>query len=112
MQTRVVRLLLIGLGVRCLVGCSVPEAAATPGKEVRQSARDPKREPSVADRRRLRIQKQILSDLRALKQARDTPSGNTESASAEPAQPAAYKLLIFGGPTHEVYLGCLCEGQE
>ena len=112
MQTRVLRLLLIGLGVRCLVGCSVPEAAATPRKEVRQSERDPKRGPSAVDRRRLRIQKQILSDLRGLKQARDMPSGSTESASAEAAQPAAYKLLIFGGATHEVYLGCLCEGQE
>ena len=111
-MTRVVQLLLIGLGVRCLVACSVPEAAATPRKETGQSERDIRREQRAVDRRRARMQKQILSDLRALKDGRNAPSGGTEPASDQTPAPAAYKLLIFGGASHEVYLGCLCEGQE
>ncbi len=111
MQTRVVQLLLIGLGVRCLVACSVPEAAATPREETGQSEQDIRRERAF-DRRRERMQKQLLTDLRALKDGRNAASGGTEPASDETAEPAAYKLLIFGGASHEVYLGCLCEGQE
>jgi hypothetical protein len=112
MQTRFVRLLLIGLGVRCLVACSIPEAAATPRQGTGQHERDVGREQRAVDRRRERIQKQILSDLRALKDRRETPSGSTEPASAQTSQATTYKLLIFGGDNHEVYLGCLCEGQE
>jgi hypothetical protein len=112
MQTRVVRWLLIGLGVRCLVACSVPEAAATPRKETGQTARDIRREQRALERRRERIQRQILSDLRALKDGPKAPSEGTEPATAQTAEPAAYKLLLFGGASHEVYLGCLCEGQE
>jgi hypothetical protein len=112
MQTRVVQLLLIGLGVRCLVACSVPEAAATPRKETGQSEGDIRREQRAVDRRRERAQKQVLSDLRALKDSQSAPSGGTEAVSAQTPEPRTYKLLIFGGASHEVYLGCLCDGQE
>jgi hypothetical protein len=112
MQTRVVQSLLIGFGVRCLVACSVPEAAATPPKETRQSERDPRRAERAVDRRRERIQRQILSDLRALKDSPNAPSKVTQSVSEQAPEPATYKLLIFGGASHEVYLGCLCEGQD
>lgn len=112
MQTRVRRLLLLGLGVRCLVACSIPEATATPRHETGQRERDIRRDQRAVDRRRERIQKQILSDLRALKDSRDAPSGGTEPASERTPSSTAYKLLIFGGDNHEVYLGCLCEGQE
>ena|SRR5450432_3022818 len=112
MQTRVVQLLLIGLGVRCLAACSVPEAAATPRKETGQSERDIRREQHAVDRRRERAQKQILRDLRSLKDGQNAPSGGTEPASDQTPKPPAYKLLVFGGASHEVYLGCLCDGQE
>ncbi|HWZ88894.1 MAG TPA: hypothetical protein VNW92_08590 [Polyangiaceae bacterium] len=112
MQTRVVQLLLMGFGVGCLVACSVPETAATSRNETGQGERDIRREQRAVERRRERIQKQILSDLRALKDGRNAPGGGTEPASDQTAEPAAYKLLIFGGASHEVYLGCLCEGQE
>jgi hypothetical protein len=111
MQTRVVQLL-VGFGVGCLVGCSVPEAAVTPRKETGHGERNIRREQRAAERRRERIQKQVVSDLRALKDGRNAPSGGTEPASEQTPEPAAYKLLIFGGASHEVYLGCLCEGQE
>ncbi len=39
MQTRVVQLLLMGLGVASLAACSVPEAAATPRKETDRTQR-------------------------------------------------------------------------
>ena len=111
MQRRVVQLLM-GFGVGCLVGCSVPEAAVTPRKETVHGERNIRREQRAAERRRERIQKQVVSDLRALKDGRNAPSGGTEPASEQTPEPAAYKLLIFGGASHEVYLGCLCEGQE
>lgn len=112
MQTRVVQLLLFGFGVRCLVACSVPEAPVTPRKETGQIERDLGREERAVDRRRKRIQRQILSDLRTLKNEQKAQSGGTEPATDRTPEPAAYKLLIFGGSSHEVYLGCLCEGQE
>jgi hypothetical protein len=112
MHTRVVQLLLIGLAVRCLVACSVPEAATPPRKETGQIERDIRREERAVDRRRKRIQRQILSDLRALKNEQKAESGGAEPAAAQTPEPATYKLLIFGGSSHEVYLGCLCEGQE
>lgn len=112
MQTCFVQLLLIGLGVRCLVACSVPETAVAPAQATGQSKPDIRREQRSAERRRERIQKQMLSELRALKDSRSAPSGATEPASDQTPEPAAYKLLIFGGASHEVYLGCLCEGQE
>ena len=74
MQTRVVQSLLFGFGVRCLVACSVPEAAAAPHKETGPIERDVGREQRTVDRRRKRIQRQILSDLRALKNGQKAQS--------------------------------------
>jgi len=108
----VIRSCLIGLGVPCLLACSVPEAASSPGKETRRSERDIWGEQRAADRRRERIQRQVLSDLRALKESRDAPHEGTEPAAERTTESAAYKFLIFGGASHTVYLGCLCEAQE
>ncbi len=109
MQTRVVRLLLILLGVRGLAACSVPEAAAVPNKSEAQRDHQIEREQRALDRRRLRLQRQMLSDLRALRESRD---GATEQVSDHPSEHAEYRLLIFGGASHEVYLGCLCDAEN
>ncbi|MEP7051102.1 MAG: hypothetical protein ABJB12_12155 [Pseudomonadota bacterium] len=101
---------LTGLALHGLLACSVPEAAAPASNEMR--GRETKREPSAADRRRERIQNQILSELRELKESRAASAGVTEPARAQTPKPAAYKFLIFGGANHEVYLGCMCDGQE
>ena len=112
MRSGVVRLLLVGLTVHCLVACSVPEVAAPPGKETAQSDQDMRREQRAIDRRHRQLQKQILSELRALKDSQASGSGATEPVSDHAAGPPAYKLILFGGASHEVYLGCLCEGQD
>jgi hypothetical protein len=113
MQTRFVRLLLIGFGLRCLFACSVPEATApAPSKETVQNDHDLKREQRALDRRARRAQRQIVTDLRTLKESREPSSGTTEPASTKTPDPAAYKLLVFGGTSHEVYLGCMCDPKE
>jgi hypothetical protein len=106
-------LLLIGFAIHTLVACSVPEAAAPAHHEAIANGRDAPREQSAVERRRVRVQRQILSELRELKESRDNAAaGATEPARARSAEPGAYRLLVFGGASHEVYLGCMCEGQD
>lgn len=113
MHRRVARLLLVGLAIHGPVACSVPEAAAPAHHEAAATPRAAPREQSTVERRRLRVQRQILSELRELKESRDNvAAGATEPARARSAEPGAYRLLVFGGAGHEVYLGCLCEGQD
>ena len=101
MLTRVAGLLVILLGAHCIHGCSVPEATATPNQVAAPTARNREPEQRADDRRRAKLQKKILKELRALA---DSRGRETTEASSED-----YKLLVFGGPSHEVYLGCVCE---
>ena len=103
MLTRVAGLLLVLLGAHCIEGCSVPEATATPNQVAAPTVRNRDREQR-ADHRRAKLQKKILKELRAL---RDSRGGETTEVSSED-----YKLLVFGGPSHEVYLGCVCEAHS
>lgn len=109
------RFLLIVSSVRFLAGCSRQEAAAAPGDGATQtSQRD--REIALAqralDRRRLEFQAHVLSDLQKLHEDRGASSGPTVQSSDDAPKAAQPKLLIFGGASHEVYLGCLCEGKN
>jgi hypothetical protein len=109
MQTGVMRFLLIVVGVRCLGGCSLPEANAAPSEKTASQAGQGEGEQRALDRRRLQMQKQVMSELQKLHEERVGASGATEPASLAAAKPAEYRLLVFGGPSHEVYLGCLCK---
>jgi hypothetical protein len=102
--------LLIVASVRCLTGCSLQEAAAAPGEPAAPSSprdREIAREQRELDRRRQQQQDAVLSDLLRLREGRAT--GANESAGDDPPTAARPKLLIFGGASHEVYLGCLCD---
>ena len=109
-----VRSSILMLGVHCLLGCSVPEATPTPTHDAanRDRDREIRHEQRAMERRRIRLQKQILSDLRQLKESREAAGGATEQASDRTPEAVTYKLLVFGGATHEVYLGCMCDGKE
>ena len=115
MHTGFARLLLLISAVRCLTSCSLPEAAAAPGDTAAQSTkrdRELATEQRAMDHRRLQLQKQVLSDLQRLREERGASTGATELASDSASKSAQPKLLIFGGASHEVYLGCLCEGKN
>ena len=118
MQTGTARALLILMTPAWLTGCGPPEAAvavtapaahAAPGK----SDKDIRREQRALERRRLKLQKQLLSELRKLRESRQASTGAAEPAH-EGAQTSAeaLKLMVFGGSNHEVFLGCLCEERE
>jgi len=111
MHTGLARLLLIASGVRFLSGCSMPEVAAAPGATAQSSQHDGKLalEQLDLERRRLRLQNEVLSDLHKIHEDRGAATGDS---SAEAPNAKQSKLLIFGGASHEVYLGCLCEGKN
>ena len=110
MQTGVARALLTTLGVCGLTGCSPAEPAAAPAQHEAKSDHDIQREQRALERRRLQLQKQLLGELRKLRESRQASTG-----AAEPAREDAHeskdddKLLILGGANHEAFLGCLCE---
>ncbi len=114
MHQGVLPLLILMLGVNGVLGCSMPEATPAPTHDAagRDRDREIRHEQRAIERRHARLQKQILSDLRQLKESREASSGATEQASDRAPEPATYKLLIFGGASHEVYLGCMCDGHD
>jgi hypothetical protein len=112
MQTGLVRALPIVLGLGCLVGCTVQEPAAAPTKQAAGSDSDSQREERALERRRLQLQTQLLSELRKLRESRQASNSGAEPADDTSAQEDENKLLVFGGVSHEVFLGCLCEEQD
>ncbi len=107
MHARVVGSLFALLAVRCLVGCAAQASPATPSPAPTERGRDTAREQRTLDSGHQGLQNQVLSDLQKLREAR----ARSREASAPPSE-SATKLLVFGGTHHEVYLGCLCDGQN
>jgi len=99
-------LLIIGVA-HWLSGCSRPEPAAAASNRATRRARDVAGEQAELDRRHLELQNQVLSDLQKLREGLGTSTNAPEQTRRH-----APKLLIFGGASHEVYLGCLCEGRN
>lgn len=112
MQTGLVRALPIVLGLGCLAGCAVREPVAAPSKQTADSDSDSQREERALERRRLQLQTQLLSELRKLRESRQASTSGAEPADDTSAQEDENKLLVFGGVSHEVFLGCLCEEQD
>jgi len=110
MQTGFAQALLITAAASWLVGCTQTEPAAAPGQSTAQADQQSQRDQQALERRRLRLQGQVLSELRKLRQSRQASTGGAEPASEEEAAaPAVYELQVYGGATHEVFLGCLCD---
>ncbi|MES1176658.1 MAG: hypothetical protein ABUL62_20210 [Myxococcales bacterium] len=112
MHTGLARLLIVASALRCLIGCSLPEASTAPGDGKAQSSKrdlEVAREQREIERRRQQQQNEVLSDLQKLREGR---GGATQLARDDSSKSAQPKLLIFGGASHEVYLGCLCEGKN
>jgi hypothetical protein len=111
MWTRTARTLLTSSCVSALWGCSPPEPAAAPEPAPSgEHARDLEREQRELEQRRLKLQAEVLAELSKLRQSRQASTGALQSAHDESSSKAPdEELLIFGGPTHEVFLGCLCD---
>ena len=116
MQTGLARALLMTLGGGCFAfaGCSPPETAAVAPHQVdAQQNRQSERDQRELARRRLQLENQVLAELRKLRQSRQASTGAAEPAREdEPVSAPDYELQVFGGASHEVFLGCLCDEQR
>ena len=112
MQTRYAWVLLFTLGACCGAGCTPlePAAVAPRASDDHQRDRQIKREQRALERRRLKLENQVLAELRKLRESRQASTGDAEPAGEDEAtSPPDYELLVFGGASHEVFLGCLCD---
>ncbi|HXK20335.1 MAG TPA: hypothetical protein VNG33_21140 [Polyangiaceae bacterium] len=117
MPTGFSRALLLTLGAYCLAGCAPAEPAAAPvpneaerAEQTRQIAKDER----ALQHRRLRLEHKVLAALLKLRDSRQASTGAAEPADDEeedeqPTSTAGYEWQVFGGPNHEVFLGCLCD---
>jgi len=112
METRIVRVLLVTLGVGWLVGCMPPEqrAAAPRHTETRDDGHI-EREQRELEQRRAQLQQQVVGELRKLRESRQASTNGAEPSSDDAVEAEKDDdLVVFGGASHEVFLGCLCDG--
>ena len=79
MQSGLVRMLLVTLGVGCLASCAPAEPAAAPAAREGKRDQDIQREQQALEKRRLHLEKQLLTELRKL----------LSGGAASPAAPTA-----------------------
>lgn len=113
MQSGLLRMLVVALGVGCLASCAPAEPAAAPAAREDKSDHDIQREQQALEQRRLHLEKQLLTELRKLRDSRQASTAAAEPArDAEPSAAGTDDLLLFGGANYEVFLGCLCDEQR
>lgn len=108
MQTRV---LLVTTGLLWGAACAAPVPAAAPRAQAPDRGRQVELEQRELEQRRLHLQNQVLSDLLKLKVRRQASTSGAASDEA-PASDGDCELLVFGGVSHEVFLGCLSNEQR
>jgi hypothetical protein len=112
MQSDALRASSWALVVSGLAGCVPSEGADNPSRSADADERQVKiaEDQEALERRRLALENQVLGELRKLREARQASAGNALAASeGESDGTAGDDLLIFGGSSREVFLGCLCE---
>jgi hypothetical protein len=108
MQSGAVRMLLVSLSVSWVAGCAPSEPAATGGSHQAKRDEQIERDQRELEQRRHQLQREVLSELRKLRESRQASTSGAESASEDEAAAADdCELMVFGGPSHEVFLGCL-----
>lgn len=108
MQTRV---LLVMMGLFHWVGCAPAEPAVMPQPQPPERGRQSELDQQELEQRRLQLQNQVLADLLKLKERRQASASGAASDEA-PASDDDCELLVFGGVSHEVFLGCLSNEQR
>jgi hypothetical protein len=100
------------LGAFCaLGGCGPATPAAAPEVAAPEQSSDAsEQEARALEQRRLQLMHRVLTELHKLKESRQASAGSAEAAPSE--ERADDDLLLFGGPSHEVFLGCLCDEQR
>jgi hypothetical protein len=111
METRAARVLLITSVVGCLVSCAPVEPASAPREGRSHAERDGQiaQDQRALEHRRQQLENQLLADLRKLRESRQASTAGAAPASDERAPAVDYELLVFGGPIHDAFLGCLCD---
>jgi hypothetical protein len=111
MQTSAARVLLITSVICCSASCAPAEPAAAPRASLHEDDRagQNERDQEALERRRLQLEKQLLTDLRKLRESRQASTAGAEPARDEAASSADCELLVFGGRIHDAFLGCLCD---
>ena len=109
MQMGIARALLTTVGVGWLAACGQTLPATTPEQAVAESDSGAEREQEALDRRRIQLERQVLSELRKLRANRQASTGDAEASDDEAASAPECDLLVFGGATHDVFLGCLAD---
>lgn len=105
-----VRLLPWVLAGCSLWGCVSPEPALAPRSSAAAGDSQIEREQQTIERRLRKLQQQALSDLRQLRESRQASAGAATPARDERAESTTdCELLVFGGTSHETFLGCLCD---
>jgi hypothetical protein len=111
MQTSVAPVLLTISAICCSASCAPAEPAAAPraGLSEDDRAGQSERDQAALERRRLQLENQLLTDLRKLRESRQASTAGAEPPHDEAASNADCELLVFGGPIHDAFLGCLCD---
>jgi hypothetical protein len=92
----------------CLACAGAAEPAATGGSEQAKRDEQIEREQQELEQRRHQLQREVLSELRRLRESRQASTAGAESADDEDSPSTNdCELLVFGGASHEVFLGCL-----
>jgi len=105
------RVLHMALSVACLTSCSRPPEPAVASRQTEAERDQAERDQVELNRRRLQLEERLLVDLRQLRESRQASTGAVEPARQDEAvaTTAEYDLLVFGGPIHDAFLGCLCD---
>ncbi len=101
----------IGFSALNLVGCGPPAPVVTASESVGTPERAKGGEQKALERRLRQLEQQALAELRKLRRSRQASSAAVQSPGEEEPDPDA-ELLVFGGASHEVFLGCLCDAQH
>jgi hypothetical protein len=112
MLTGPAKALLLAMAVGCAEQARPPVAPAPQRSDASEAQRHRqlRREQRALERRRIKLQKQVLAELRKLREGRQASTGAAEPVADEASGSTAdCELLVFGGTSHEVFLGCLSD---
>jgi hypothetical protein len=109
MHTGPAKALLLALVVGCTEQARPPAAPQQREASEAQRNRQVRREQRALERRRSKLQGQVLAELRKLRESRQASTSGAESVADEASGAADCELLVFGGASHEVFLGCLSD---
>lgn len=109
-MTGAARALSLSLGLSCSWSCAPPSPAAAPQTAEAKPTTDVDREQQALEKRRSQLQHRVLSELNRLRESRQASAASPEPARED--EPAAEDLMLFGGPSHAVFLGCLCSEER